>query len=161
MRPARPSDAEAVRDLTRAAYAKWIPVIGREPKPMGVDYDLAVREHRISLLYLDQALAGLIETVDEEDRLLIENVAIAPEFQGRGLGSILMAHAEAVAASLGFDQIRLYTNQQFAENIRLYLSLGYGVDREEDMGGGTIRVDMSKRLAPGPEQRLDPADILP
>ena len=42
---ARPEDAPAIRDLTRAAYAKWVPVIGREPKPMGADYDLAVRAH--------------------------------------------------------------------------------------------------------------------
>ena len=35
-------DADAVRSLVRSAYAKWIPVIGREPKPMGADYEHAV-----------------------------------------------------------------------------------------------------------------------
>ena len=28
---ARPGDASAVRDSMRAAYNKWVPVIGREP----------------------------------------------------------------------------------------------------------------------------------
>ena len=45
LRRAAPPDAEAVRSLTRKAYAKWIPVIGREPKPMTADYEVAVRDH--------------------------------------------------------------------------------------------------------------------
>ena len=37
LRQAVPADAPAIRELTRAAYAKWIPLIGREPKPMTAD----------------------------------------------------------------------------------------------------------------------------
>src|SRR4051794_18409615 len=143
-RRATKADAGAARDLTRAAYAKWVPVIGREPKPMGADYEAAIQNHRIDLLYLGDVLAGLLETVDENDQLLIENVAVHPGFQGRGLGSKLMAHAETLAASLGYDRLWLYTNQKFTSNIAFYLKLGYRVDREEDVGGGTIKVDMSK-----------------
>ncbi len=147
LRLARETDVEAIRDLTRAAYAKWVAVIGREPKPMGADYEAAVRKHRFDLLYVDDVLAGLIETVDEMTQLLIENVAVSPDFQGLGLGSKLMAHAETIATSLGHSRIWLYTNQRFTENVRLYLKLGYLIDREEDVGGGTVRVDMSKTLA--------------
>ena len=43
LRRATPSDAAAIRDLTREAYAKWVPLIGREPKPMTADYDAAPR----------------------------------------------------------------------------------------------------------------------
>ena len=84
------------------------------------------------------ALAGLIEMIAEPDQLLIENVAVAPDFQGRGLGKALMAHAEAVCAELGLNALRLYTNQRFAENIRLYLSLGYRIDREEPISAGGV-----------------------
>ena len=150
LRPAKQTDVEAIRNLTRAAYAKWVPVIGREPKPMGADYESAVRKHRFDLLYVDNVLAGLIETVDQKNQLLIENVAVSPDFQGRGLGSKLMAHAEDVATSLGYDRVWLYTNKRFTENVALYLKLGYRVDREEDLGGGTIKVDMSKILGPRP-----------
>jgi ribosomal protein S18 acetylase RimI-like enzyme len=146
-RTATPADAEAIRDLTRAAYAKWVPVIGREPKPMGADYEAAVRNHRIDLLHQDGTLAALIEMIPDPGHLLIENIAVAPAFQGRGLGRQLMAHAEAVAASLGQPLLRLYTNILFAENIRLYRRLGYAVDREEPFRGGTV-VHMSKRLGP-------------
>jgi hypothetical protein len=40
----------------------------------------------------------------------------------------------------------LYTNQRFTDNIALYRKLGYHIEREEDVGGGTIKVDMSKTL---------------
>ena len=50
------ADASAIRALTREAYAKWVPVIGREPKPMMADYAEAVQKHRIDLLYLDGEL---------------------------------------------------------------------------------------------------------
>jgi hypothetical protein len=33
-RRATSTDVGVVSDVTRAAYASWIPVIGREPKPM-------------------------------------------------------------------------------------------------------------------------------
>jgi GNAT superfamily N-acetyltransferase len=96
VRPAVPTDASAIRQLTRDAYAKSVPVIGREPKPMTADYAEASRKHRIDLLYVDEALAALIETIPQIDHLLIENVAVSPPFQRRGLGRKLMAHAERV-----------------------------------------------------------------
>ncbi|GGC44271.1 N-acetyltransferase GCN5 [Siccirubricoccus deserti] len=146
LRPATPADADAIRALTREAYAKWVPVIGREPKPMTADYAAAVRRHRIDLLHLDGRLAALIEMIPGTDHLLIENVAVAPAYQGSGLGRRLLAHAEALAASLGHAEIRLYTNSLFAENLRLYRRLGYRTDREEVFPGGTV-VHMSKPVS--------------
>lgn len=145
LRQAVAADADAIRELTRAAYAKWVPMIGREPKPMTADYDKAVAAHRFDLLYVGGTLAALIETIREHDHLLVENVAVSPSFQGRGLGRRLMAHAEALAKASDFAEIRLYTNQRFVENIELYRRLGYRVDREEDVAVGVV-VHMSKRL---------------
>lgn len=145
LRQAVAADAAAIRDLTRSAYAKWVPLIGREPKPMTADYEEVVGKHRFDLLYVEGTLAALIETIREIDHLLIENVAVSPSFQGRGLGRRLMAHAEQLAASSGFSEIRLYTNKLFAENVELYRRLGYQVDREEVLPVGTA-VHMSKRL---------------
>ena len=145
MRQATAADAGAIRDLTRQAYAKWVPLIGREPKPMTADYDQAVARHRFDLLYVDGTLAALIETIREADHLLVENVAVSPDFQGRGLGRKLMAHAEVLAREQGFGMIRLYTNQRFAENIALYRRLGYQVDREEALPVGVV-THMSKKL---------------
>ena len=146
LRRAGPADAEAVRALTRQAYAKWVPLIGREPKPMQADYERAVRGHRVDLAYRDKALAGLIETIAQPDHLLIENVAVAPAWQGRGIGRRLMAHAERLAMALSYRELRLYTNKAFAENVALYLKLGYRIDREEETLTVGVTVYMSKTV---------------
>lgn len=145
LRRAGPEDAALVAALTRAAYAKWVPLIGREPKPMTADYEAAVVRDRIDLFYVDGALAALIQLIEEPGCLLVENVAVSPDFQGRCYGRRMMAHAEAVAAELGLANMRLYTNKAFAENIALYLKLGYRLDGEEVLANG-VRVDMSKAL---------------
>jgi GNAT superfamily N-acetyltransferase len=142
-RRATPDDAAAIRLLVRTAYAKWVPVIGREPKPMMADYDQAIRSHIVDLLFTDDLLTGVIELVVEPECVLIENVAVRPERAGRGHGRVLMAHAVKVARSLGRNRLRLYTNRLMAENIALYQRLGYAIDREEATPDGRHVVHMS------------------
>jgi GNAT superfamily N-acetyltransferase len=147
IRPAVLEDAAGIRALTRAAYAKWVALIGREPLPMQADYERAVAEHTIDLLIVDDALAGLVETIVRPDHLWIENVAVAPEQQGRGFGRLLLDHAERRAIHAGHPEIRLLTNQAFAANLELYARRGYIVNRTEPFRGGTT-VHMSKRIEP-------------
>ena len=142
---ATPADAGMVRDFTRAAYARWVPVVGREPRPMTADYDRAVREHRIDLAHIGGELTGLIEMIEHPDCLYVENVAVASIRQGQGLGTMLMAHADATAAQLGYGVIKLYTNKLMTPNIRLYQALGYAIDGEQAFPHATA-VYMSKRL---------------
>ena len=136
LRVAHAEDADAIRALTREAYAKWVGLTGREPLPMRVDYAAAITKHRFDLLYVDSLLVALIETVPEGDYLLIENVAVLPAFQGRGFGTRLMKLAEELAASLQLAGMRLYTNKLFIQNIRLYEALGYRLEREQELNGG-------------------------
>ncbi len=114
MRPATKADVPAIRALVRAAYAKWVPVIGREPVPMTADYAQAVRVNRFDLLERDGGLVALIETIPRADHLWIENLAVAPEHHGQGLGRVMLERAEAVARELGHTVIKLATNQAFA-----------------------------------------------
>lgn len=141
-----PADAGAIAALTRAAYAPWVPVIGREPLPMTVDYAAAVQDHRIDLLHQDGVLVALIEMVPHPDHLWIENVAVSPDHQGRGLGRALIGHAETVARALGTPELRLLTNAAFAVNLRFYLAMGFAEERREPFRGG-MTVYFRKRLA--------------
>ncbi|MBS0541472.1 MAG: GNAT family N-acetyltransferase [Proteobacteria bacterium] len=148
-RQATAADAAAIRALTREAYAKWVAVTGREPLPMRVDYDEAVKSHRFDLLYDNDTLAALIETAHEADHVLIVNVAVAPSHQKRGLGRQLLALAETIARDAGLGLAKLYTNGLMAENIALYRRLGYRIDREEP-SGGHVQVHMSKAIGGRP-----------
>lgn len=145
MRPANPQDAGMIRDLVCAAYSKWVSVLGREPLPMKADYERAVREHRIDMLCIDARMVGLIETVLHADHLWIENLAVRPDCQGKGLGRQLLAHAERKASEAGRTETRLLTNAAFEANVALYQRVGYRIVRREPFMGGTS-IHMSKKL---------------
>lgn len=146
LRPANPADATAIRDIVRAAYAKWVPAIGREPLPMRADYEKALREHQFDLAVEGDRIVGMIETMLAGDHLWIENVCVIPQAQGRGIGRLLLEQAERKAVEAGRGEIRLLTNGAFEANVSLYKRHGYAIDREEPfMNGATVY--MSKRLA--------------
>jgi GNAT superfamily N-acetyltransferase len=146
LRRATPDDAPGIRALALAAYAKWIPILGREPKPMKADYDQIVHKHIVDLLFVDDSLTAFIEMVVEPDCVLIENVAVRPDRFGRGYGRTMMAHAEELARSMGRTRLRLHTNKLMAKNIALYQRLGYGIDREETTADGRQMIHMSMSI---------------
>jgi N-acetylglutamate synthase-like GNAT family acetyltransferase len=133
LRRASTGDAAAVRDLVRAAYAQWVPIIGREPAPMLADYDHAVRNHIVDMLFVDGQLTGVIELVVEPECVFIENVAVRPDAAGKGHGWALMAHAAKIARMAGRERLRLCTNALMTRNIAFYQRLGYAVDRKETL----------------------------
>jgi GNAT superfamily N-acetyltransferase len=144
-RSATLDEADTIRDFVRGAYAKWVPVIGREPLPMTADYQRAVREHQIDILSIDGVMTGLLETMLHPDHLWIENIAVGPGSQGKGFGRQLLSHAERKAAVAGCADIRLLTNEAFGGNVAFYEKAGYVIERREPFRGGTT-VYMSKRL---------------
>lgn len=85
LRRATLADAVTIRDLVRLAYAKWVPLNGREPRPMTVNYDRAVVDHMIHLYEIDGEDVGLIEVVPQAQHLLIKNIAMRPDQQEREL----------------------------------------------------------------------------
>ena len=146
LRRATAADAANIRALTRSAYAKWAPLIGCEPIPMTADYDRAVLDHIIDLWEERGQLLALIEVVRGSDHLLIENIAVRPDQQGKGLGSKLLLHAEELALSSGLNEIRLYTNAAFASNLSFYSRRGYEEYQRGSRLPGSITIFMRKRL---------------
>ncbi len=56
IRRATTDDAPSVGLLTRAAYARWVPLIGREPLPMKEDHEAAGKKHLVALLHVGGVL---------------------------------------------------------------------------------------------------------
>lgn len=130
-RRAGPTDAAMVAAITEAAYAKWVPVIGRKPKPMLADFNAAIRDHLIELAYLNDVAVGLIELIPAADHLLLENIAVDPAAHGQGIGRRLMRRVEQHAIERSLPTVRLYTNKAFATNLGFYQRLGYRIEGEE------------------------------
>ena len=125
LRRADDRDSEAIARLVESAYQHYRPLIGRTPIPMLTDYAVAVRDHEVWVLDAGGAVVGVLELDRRGDHLWLENVAVSPDWQKRGLGRQLLAHAEAVARRDGQPEIRLLTNERYLANIAMYERYGY------------------------------------
>jgi ribosomal protein S18 acetylase RimI-like enzyme len=112
-----------------------------------MDHDYGERVARGYVFVAEEAggVVGLIVLVPAPDHLLVENVAVDPDWQGQGIGRALLAFAEVAGRDAEFATLRLYTNAAMTENLALYPRLGYEeVDRRID--NGFERVFFAKRL---------------
>jgi GNAT superfamily N-acetyltransferase len=146
IRRAEPADRAVVERIVHDAYIRYVSRIGRAPAPMNDDYQSRIAEGVVRVLTIQDEIAGLVLLLPKADYLLLDNVAVAPERQGSGLGRRMIAFAEAEALRLGYPEIRLYTNAAMHENLAIYTKLGYQefARVRED---GFHRVFMRKRLA--------------
>jgi GNAT superfamily N-acetyltransferase len=144
IRLAEDADRAAVEAIVREAYAPWVEVIGIEPLPLVADYGELIASERVYVLENGE-IDALIVLAPDDDVLLVDNMAVRPDRQGRGLGRRLMAFAEFRARSLHLPALRLYTNEKMCSNIGLYESLGYRETGREDIDGRQV-VHMRKQL---------------
>lgn len=146
IRPATPADAPACRRIARAAYAPYVPLIGRQPAPMLADYAAHIARDTVFVLAIDGAAAGYSVILQDGPDYWLDNIAVAPGHQGHGLGRRLIEHAEAWLAART-DRYRLYTNQAMTANARWYDALGFTETWRGEVDG-YARIYYQKRLHP-------------
>lgn len=145
IRPARPAEAAAVRDVVLLAYQRYIAVIGTQPGPMLDDYNARIAAGQAWVLEDASAIAGVLVLEDGPDCFLLDNIAIRPDRQGSGYGRQLMDFAEAQAARRGWQAVTLYTNALMTENIAIYTKRGY-IQQGRRTEKGFDRIYMMKSL---------------
>jgi ribosomal protein S18 acetylase RimI-like enzyme len=146
LRRARATDVAALTALAEAAYRHYLPRIGRPPGPMVDDYAALVRDAETWVLEEDERIVALLVLMRNDDHLLLDNIAVAPDRQGSGLGRRLLAYAEARALAQGLPEVRLYTNEAMTENLRLYARYGY-VETHRAVDNGFHRVYLRKPVS--------------
>jgi ribosomal protein S18 acetylase RimI-like enzyme len=145
IRQAIPADAAVIHAVVDAAYRHYVARIGKKPGPMLDDYDARVAAGQAWVLEQDGRIAGILVLEDRGHEFLLDNIAVAPDAQGRGLGRALIAFAENQARGAGYTEVKLYTHVMMTENIALYTRLGFReTGRVEEKGFS--RVYMTKRL---------------
>ena len=135
IRRAGPGDVDELRAIAAAAYQKYVPRIGRAPAPMTADYAQAVRDGQAWAALEDGQIVGFAIIIAQPGYLLLDNVAVLPAAQGRGIGARLLALAEEQARGLGLREIRLYTNETMTENLAYYPRHGYAETHRAEQDG--------------------------
>jgi GNAT superfamily N-acetyltransferase len=126
IRPALPAERAAIEAIVDAAYSVYLDWIGKPPRPMLDDYAALIDAGAVSVLEdTDHIIAGIIVLIRKADHLLLDNIAVRPERQGRGFGRALIAFAESEARRLGYRQLHLYTHQKMTANLVLYARFGF------------------------------------
>lgn len=145
IRPARPADADALTALANAAYQRYVERIGTPPAPMLEDYAALIGQGQVWVAEHDDAILGLLVLILAPGHLLLDNIAVAPDAQGTGLGARLLEFAEQYARAHDRAEIRLYTNEVMTENLGYYPRHGY-LETHRALDNGYRRVFFAKRL---------------
>ena len=111
IRRAGHGDVNALRAIAVAAYQKYVPRIGRTPAPMTADYAQAVRNRQAWAAVEDSEIAGFAILIARPGYLLLDNVAVLPAAQGRGIGARCLpwpktTPAASVSARSGFTPMK-------------------------------------------------------
>jgi GNAT superfamily N-acetyltransferase len=88
---------------------------------------------------------GLVVLVPNPGYLLLENVAVIPSQQGRGIGTRLLGFADERARDLSLPEVRLSTNAAMTENVTYYGRHGYTETHRAEEHGFS-RVYFSRQL---------------
>jgi ribosomal protein S18 acetylase RimI-like enzyme len=127
IRKALATDAARLGAIARAAYALYVPRIGREPAPMGADFAAEIAADRVVVIVLGETVDGYMIAwpLPDLEAYFIDNIAVDPARQGQGLGRRLIDHAVGQARRLRLPAVRLYTNVAMTENLSMCAHLGF------------------------------------
>ncbi len=128
LRPATVADVPAILAVTKAAYA---PYTDRFDPPSGVVREQPESVERyfvtggVIVADKDGEIVGAVRYEPHDDYLYLGRLAVAPAWQGRGIGRRLVEAVEEWALLLGLDEVHLGVRMELTENRDLYRHLGY------------------------------------
>ena len=97
---------------------------------------------------LSGRLVGVVRVRVDGDTCHIGRLAVAPDLQGRGIGSLLLTETERRYA-YGVTRFELFTGDRSAANLRLYARHGYVEFARRPAGSHTLVYLEKGSAAPG------------
>ncbi|MEN0050447.1 MAG: GNAT family N-acetyltransferase [Bacteroidota bacterium] len=95
-------------------------------KQMIDDY---LRDGYCYIATIGQTLVGVLILLKIESNILeIKNIAVAPDFQGKGYGKQLVRFAEKIARQQGYQKLLIGTGNSSIGQLALYQKMGFEMD---------------------------------
>jgi len=92
---------------------------------MCADFAAMVAANHAVVVEAAGAIAAYMIAWPESDGYFIDNIAVDPAWQGKGLGRTLIDHAVDEAKRHGLSALQLYTNVAMTENLSMYAHRGF------------------------------------
>lgn len=145
-RTAVEADLDTVAALIDAAYAHYVPILGRA-RPMDDDHLARLSREETFLLEDDGRPVAVTSMSLEDDAIHIFNIAVEPAEQGKGHLRRILTFAEDKARAIGANRLTLYTHSHMTRNRAVYPHLGFTAVREEETADGHRIVFFERPLA--------------
>ncbi len=134
LRTAEQSDAKSIQVCIASAYADAMRDIADLPDvASGIEEEIA--EHQVVIAEVEGKLLGVIVFDQRAEAMMIFNLAVSPEAQGKGVARQLLAFAEAKAIEAGLSDLRLRTHRLMRATREMYTHLGWV---ESEVSGNTV-----------------------
>jgi len=147
IRLARSDDADRIRFIADAAYQGYLSKLGRPPAPMIADFEHHILKDRVTVFEENKVVSGYAILIIDDQRALLDNIAVDPGFQRKGIGRRLVDDVEREAVLRGYHHLELYTNVVMTANVRWYEAHGF-VETKRVTEAGFRRIYMMKDLKP-------------
>jgi len=150
IRPVRAEDAGEVLTLQRAAFVQEALIYDSVQMP-ALTQTLAELEAELvdnlgCVAQIGERTVGAVRARRDGELLLVGRLVIAPDLQGAGIGSRLLAVVEERGREVGCRVAELFTGSLSEANLRLYTKLGYRETERVDGDDGIQQVFMRKDL---------------
>ena len=130
------TDGEQIIEVIHAAFKRY----EDDPMPSSALTETAStikKELESNVLILGAEvlgqLAGVVKVTCFTDHFYFSRLAVLPEFQGKGIASVLVRFIERLAIKEQTLHVRCKVRKSEGDNIRLYKKLGYHISQEEVM----------------------------
>ncbi|GGD93683.1 GNAT family N-acetyltransferase [Paenibacillus nasutitermitis] len=131
------------RSGNRLSYANVL-VAENEGKPVGA----ALFYHGSQIAELDRPLLERLAAKNgsapssfpveaKKNEFYLDSLAVSPECQGRGIGSLLMKAFEAEGKRRGYERVALIVSSDKPRAKKLYSDQGYAVDEQLEIAGAS------------------------
>ncbi|MEI2296725.1 GNAT family N-acetyltransferase [Ensifer sp. MJa1] len=155
VRPARPDDLQELSNIGLASWRKGIlPLVNADVAARieaSNPFIPFLREQGANILVAEAngALAGLGASEHGDNH--ISDIWVAPEHEGKGVGSALVGALEQQFRARGFREATIRVSADNARALGLYLRLGYherwrGFDHDPILGVTLEKIELAKSL---------------
>jgi len=145
---ATPADAEAILAIQKLAYESEariyedfsIPPLRQTLEELRGEF----AEKAVLKATVGERLVGSVRGNLLGETCRVERLSVHPDFQGRGIGAVLMLRLEQVFPEA--RRMELFTGHKSERNLKLYRKLGYRAFRQERATAGLTYVFMEKEV---------------